>query len=50
MTIIQVENIRKSFAKNKAVDGVSFDVEKGRIFGLLGPNGAGKNHNHPDDK
>ena len=42
MTIIQVENIRKSFAKNKAVDGVSFDVEKGRIFGLLGPNGAGK--------
>lgn len=42
MTIIHVENIRKSFGKNKAVDDVSFDVEKGRIFGLLGPNGAGK--------
>ncbi|XWN37808.1 MAG: ATP-binding cassette domain-containing protein [Balneola sp.] len=40
--IIHVENIRKSFGKNKAVDDVSFDVEKGRIFGLLGPNGAGK--------
>jgi len=32
----------KSFGKNKAVNDVSFDVEKGRIFGLLGPNGAGK--------
>tara|TARA_R110002124_G_scaffold120157_3_gene278030 strand:- start:11300 stop:12226 length:927 start_codon:yes stop_codon:yes gene_type:complete len=42
MTIIHVENIKKSFAKNAAVDDVSFDVEKGRIFGLLGPNGAGK--------
>ncbi|OAN62623.1 ABC transporter [Balneola sp. EhC07] len=40
--MIHVENIRKSFGKNKAVDDVSFDVEKGRIFGLLGPNGAGK--------
>jgi ABC-2 type transport system ATP-binding protein len=42
MTIIHVEDIKKSFGKNKAVDGVSFDVEQGRIFGLLGPNGAGK--------
>jgi len=42
MTIIHVENIMKSFGKNKAVNDVSFDVEKGRIFGLLGPNGAGK--------
>merc|ERR1711879_738094 len=42
MAVIHVENIKKTFGKNKAVNDVSFDVEKGRIFGLLGPNGAGK--------
>ncbi len=42
MAVIHVENIKKTFGKNKAVNNVSFDVEKGRIFGLLGPNGAGK--------
>lgn len=42
MTSIQVENISKHFGDTKAVDNVSFEVEKGRIFGLLGPNGAGK--------
>lgn len=42
MSVIQVQNIRKTFGKNHAVDDVSFNVEKGRIFGLLGPNGAGK--------
>jgi ABC-2 type transport system ATP-binding protein len=39
---IRVQNLRKSFAENQAVDGVSFDVEQGEIFSLLGPNGAGK--------
>lgn len=42
MDVIRVSGITKSFGKNTAVCDVSFDVEKGRIFGLLGPNGAGK--------
>ena len=39
---IQVTNLRKSFGEIKAVQGVSFDVQRGEIFSLLGPNGAGK--------
>ncbi len=42
MPTITVDNIVKSFGTQRAVDGVSFDVEPGEIFGLLGPNGAGK--------
>ncbi len=42
MVIINVENVTKTFGTNTAVNDVSFEVEKGRIFGLLGPNGAGK--------
>ncbi len=42
MPIIEVSNVVKTFGNYKAVDNVSFNVEKGRIFGLLGPNGAGK--------
>lgn len=42
MAVIEVKSIRKHFGETKAVNDVSFEVEKGRIFGLLGPNGAGK--------
>lgn len=42
MPAIKIQSIHKSFGALKAVDGVSFDVREGEIFGLLGPNGAGK--------
>lgn len=42
MNILEVNEIQKSFATQKAVDGVSFQLGQGSIFGLLGPNGAGK--------
>ncbi len=40
--MIQVENLSKKFADVRAVDDISFRVEKGKIWGFLGPNGAGK--------
>ncbi len=42
MTQVQVSHIAKSFGSIKAVRDVTFEVDKGEIFGLLGPNGAGK--------
>jgi ABC-2 type transport system ATP-binding protein len=42
MAVIEVTNISKSFGDTRAVNNVSFEIPKGRIFGLLGPNGAGK--------
>ena len=39
---IHVSDLRKSYGHVHAVDGVSFDVEYGKVFGFLGPNGAGK--------
>ncbi|MFN2245214.1 MAG: ABC transporter ATP-binding protein [Anaerolineae bacterium] len=40
--VIQVQDFRKTYGDFVAVDGVSFDVRRGEVFGLLGPNGAGK--------
>jgi len=42
MPAVELSHIVKSFGSNRAVDDVSFSVDKGEIFGLLGPNGAGK--------
>jgi ABC-2 type transport system ATP-binding protein len=40
--ILEVKNLQKSYDGKKVVNGISFSVEKGEIFGILGPNGAGK--------
>jgi len=40
--IVEVDNLSHLYGSRKALDGLSFRVEKGRIFGLLGPNGGGK--------
>lgn len=41
-TLLEVKDLKKAFGSRQAVDGVSFSVQEGEIFGLLGPNGAGK--------
>ena len=42
MDAIVVQELRKYYGETKAVDGISFDVHQGEVFGMLGPNGAGK--------
>ena len=42
MPILELQNLKKYFATQKAVDDISLTIDKGQIFGLLGPNGAGK--------
>ena len=41
-SLVTARGVSKQFGKVRAVDNVSFDIEKGRIMGLIGPNGAGK--------
>ncbi len=41
-TIVQVQGLRKTYGATVAVDGISFEVRQGEIFGMVGPNGAGK--------
>jgi ABC-2 type transport system ATP-binding protein len=42
MNILELHNLKKYYATQKAVDDISFSISEGSIFGLLGPNGAGK--------
>ncbi|MBU3714828.1 MAG: ABC transporter ATP-binding protein [Ferruginibacter sp.] len=42
MKLLELHHLKKYFSSQKAVDDISFDIERGSIFGLLGPNGAGK--------
>ncbi len=42
MPIVEVNNLHKSYGGRAVVDGVSFEIHEGEIFGVLGPNGAGK--------
>ena len=39
--ILKVSDLEKSYNHKKVVNGISFEVKKGEIFGILGPNGAG---------
>jgi len=40
--MVEVKNLKKRYGDKQAVNGISFSVKKGEIFGILGPNGAGK--------
>jgi ABC-2 type transport system ATP-binding protein len=42
MKVLEAESVSKKYLKNKALDGISISIEKGKIVGLLGPNGSGK--------
>ena len=40
--VLSIKNIAKSYGAVRALNGVSFDVPQGSVFGILGPNGSGK--------
>ena len=42
MSAISVQDIKRNYGKVEALKGLSFEVEKGEIFGIIGPDGAGK--------
>jgi ABC-2 type transport system ATP-binding protein len=42
MDLLEIQNLKKYYSAQKAVDDISFSIKEGSIFGLLGPNGAGK--------
>jgi ABC-2 type transport system ATP-binding protein len=42
MSVLQIDNISKSYGAVRALNNVSFSVPKGTVFGILGPNGSGK--------
>ena len=42
MAFLEIKNVSKQYANHLALDNVSLDIEKQRVYGLLGPNGAGK--------
>ena len=42
MSVVEVKNLVKHYGSIEAVKGITFNIDKGEIFGLIGPNGAGK--------
>ena len=42
MSVLQIEHLTKDYGHGRGVFDVSFQVEKGEVFGFLGPNGAGR--------
>ncbi len=42
MDILKIDNLTKTYGKNRGVEDISFSIKKGEIFGFIGPNGAGK--------
>ena len=41
-SVLSIQNLAKQYGSIKALDGISYDVPKGCVFGILGPNGSGK--------